>query len=162
MGSFSVDRCFRHWMGQPLYCSAAHAGGWGERGYGDGASHYDWLSSITLLPWCLAFVHRHFPPRSPPSHPISPPLCSQQQPSPWDCSRIPKLQLPAAVPSRGPASLSGYDEDCLILIQFRLPQIRCFTLSLKYFSSDSDSCSRMGIRHQLRFYHPPWGQVQAY
>ena len=30
----------------------------------------------------------------------------QQQPSPWDCSTIPKLQLPSAVPSRGPAFLS--------------------------------------------------------
>ena len=35
-----------------------------------------------------------------------PSLRSQQQPSPWDCSTIPKLQLPAAAPSRGPASLS--------------------------------------------------------
>jgi len=30
-------------------------------------------------------------------------------------------------------------KDCLILIPFRLPQINCFTLSLKYFSSDPDS-----------------------
>ena len=56
---------------------------------------------------CLAFLHRHFPPQSPPSCPCSLSLCSQQQPLPWDCSTIPKLQLPAAVPSRGPASLSG-------------------------------------------------------
>ena len=27
-------------------------------------------------------------------------LCSQEQPLPWDCSTIPKLQLPATVPSR--------------------------------------------------------------
>ena len=56
---------------------------------------------------CLAFLHRHFPPQSPPSHPLNLSLCSQQQPSPWDCSTIPKLQLPAVVPSRGPVSLSG-------------------------------------------------------
>ena len=31
-------------------------------------------------------------------------------------------------------------KDCLILIPFRLPLISCFTLSLKCFSSDSDSC----------------------
>ena len=55
---------------------------------------------------CPAFLHRHFPPRSPPSHPLDPSLHSQQQPSPWDGSTIPNLQLPAAVPSRGPASLS--------------------------------------------------------
>ena len=56
---------------------------------------------------CLAFLHRHFPPQSPPSHPLDSSLCSQQQPSPWDCATIPKLQLPASVPSRGPESLSG-------------------------------------------------------
>ena len=56
---------------------------------------------------CLAFLHRHFPPQSPPSHPLDPFLHSQWQPSPWNCSIIPILQLLAAVPSRGPASLSG-------------------------------------------------------
>ena len=40
----------------------------------------------------------------------------------------------------------GCDKDCLILIPFRLPQISCFTLSLKCFSSDSDSCPTVGIR----------------
>ena len=54
---------------------------------------------------CLDFLHRHFPPQSP-SHPLDPSLHSQQQPSPWDCSTIPKLQLSAATPPRGPASLS--------------------------------------------------------
>ena len=56
---------------------------------------------------CLAFLHRNFPLRSPPSHPLNLSLHSQQQPSPWDCSTTPKLQLPATVPSRGPSSLSG-------------------------------------------------------
>ena len=56
---------------------------------------------------CLAFLHRHFPPQSPPSHPLDPSLCSQQQPLPWDCSTIPKLQLPATAPSRESTSLSG-------------------------------------------------------
>ena len=54
-----------------------------------------------------AFLHRHFPPRSPSSHPLSLSLCSQQWPSPWDCSTIPKLQLLATVPSRRPVFLSG-------------------------------------------------------
>ena len=56
---------------------------------------------------CLAFLHQHFPPWSPPSHPLNLSLFSQQQPSPWDCSTIPKLQLPATAPSREPAFLSG-------------------------------------------------------
>ena len=55
----------------------------------------------------LAFLHRRFPPQSPPSHPLDPSLRSQQQPSPWDCSKIPKLQLSTAVPSREHVSLSG-------------------------------------------------------
>ena len=44
---------------------------------------------------CLAFLHRHFPPQSPLSHPLNSSLCSQQQPSPRDCFTIPKLQVPA-------------------------------------------------------------------
>ena len=56
---------------------------------------------------CLAFLHSHNPPQSSPSHPLDPSLCSQQEPSPWDCSTITKLQLPPAAPSRGPAFLSG-------------------------------------------------------
>ena len=56
---------------------------------------------------CPAFLHRHFPTHSPPSRPLEPSLCSQQQPSPWDYFTIPKLQLPANAPSRGPAFLSG-------------------------------------------------------
>ena len=56
---------------------------------------------------CLAFLHRYFLPQSPPSHPPDPSLHSQQQPSPWDCSTIPKLQLPAIAFSRRSASLSG-------------------------------------------------------
>ena len=55
---------------------------------------------------CLDFLHRHFPPQSPPSHPLNSTLCSQQQPLPWDCFTIPKLQLPATAPSREPESLS--------------------------------------------------------
>ena len=56
---------------------------------------------------CPAFLHRHFPSQSPPSHSLDLSLLSQQQPSLWNCSTIPKLQLLAALPSRGPASLSG-------------------------------------------------------
>ena len=37
---------------------------------------------------------------------------------------------------------------------FRVPQISCFTLSLKCFSSDSDSCPNLGIRPLLQFPHP--------
>jgi len=46
----------------------------------------------------LAFLNWHFPSWSPPSHPLHSFLCSQQQPSHWDCFTIPKLQLPATLP----------------------------------------------------------------
>ena len=46
-------------------------------------------------------------------------------------------------------------QGCLILIPFRLPQMSCFTLSLKCFSSDSDNCPAVGIGPLLQFPHPP-------
>ena len=55
---------------------------------------------------CPAFLHRHFPPQSPPSHPLDLSLHSQQQPLLWDCSTVPKLQFSATAPSGGPVSLS--------------------------------------------------------
>ena len=103
---------------------------------------------------CPAFLHRRFPPQSPPSHPLHLSLRSQQQPLPYDCSTIPKLQLPADVPSRGPESLSRVcTAVARILIPFRLLQISCFLLSLKCFSSDSDNCPDVGIRPLLWFPH---------
>ena len=48
----------------------------------------------------------------------------------------------------------GCSKGCLILIPFRLPQISCFTLSLKYFSSDPDNCPDVEIRPLLQFLHP--------
>ena len=110
---------------------------------------------------CPAFLHRHFPPWSPPSHPLSPSLHNQQKPPPWDCSTIPKLQLPASAPSLGPTSLSGCSKGCLTLIPFRLPQISCFTLSLKCFSFDSDNCPDVGMDPCFSS-ATHWGQVQSY
>ena len=63
-----------------------------------------------------------------------------------------------SVPVRG---VYGCGKDCLIVIPFRLPQISCFTFSLKCFSSDSDNCPDVGIRPLLQFPHPP-RQVQSY
>ena len=116
---------------------------------------------------CLAFLHRHFPTRSP-SHPLDLSLRSQQHPLLWDCSTISKPQLPAIDPSRGPAFLDMYgvsywgyvrgmygcSKDCLILIPFRLPEISCFPPSLKCFSSDSDNCLYIRIGPLLQFPDP--------
>ena len=47
----------------------------------------------------------------------------------------------------------GCGKACLILIPFRLPHVSFFTVSLKCFSSDSDSCPDMSIRPLLQFPH---------
>ena len=106
---------------------------------------------------CLAFLHRPFPPWCPSSHPLNPSLHSQHQPWHCDCSTIPKLQLPAAAPSRRPMFLPGI---CMtaartIWLSFHLGwQVSCFTLSLKCFSSYTDNCPAVGIRPLLQFPHP--------
>ena len=61
VGSYSVVLFGRHLMGQPLYCSAADAGVWGERGYSDGSTPFQWLSSITLLPWLPGLPPQVYP-----------------------------------------------------------------------------------------------------
>ena len=64
LGSYSVVLCIRHLMGQPLYCSAADSGEWGERGYGDGSTHPHDSAVLPSFHGCLAFLHQHFPPIS--------------------------------------------------------------------------------------------------
>ena len=108
VGSYSAVQYVRHLMGQPLYCSAASAGIWGERGYADGSTPtYDSAVS-SCFHGCWAFFYRRFPLQSPLSDPHHLSLHSQQQPSPWDCSTIPKLQLPAAAPSRASVACLEY------------------------------------------------------
>ena len=106
----------------------------------------------------LAFLHRHFPPQSPPSHPLDVSLCSQQlhnpsTPAPSHCAFE-----GTCFPVQG---MYDCGKDCLILIPCRLPQISCFTLSLKCFSSDSDNCPDVGLDPCLSSSTRP-GQVQAY
>ena len=108
---------------------------------------------------CPAFLHRYFPPQSPASHPLDPSLHSQQYPCPGIAQGNPETPAPSfgafqgtCIPAQG---IYGYGKDCLILIVFRLPEIRCFTLSLKCFSSDSDNCPNVGIGPLLQFPYPP-------
>ena len=94
---------------------------------------------------CLAFLHRHFPPPSPPSHPLHPSLHSQWQPSPWGCSTISQLQLPGAGPSRRPTFLPH-----LCVAAARTVCFSCHSgchrsaVSLSGFSSDSDTALMRG------------------
>ena len=113
---------------------------------------------------CPAFLHRHFPPQS-----HLPSICLSAVNSIPHPGIAPHFPNSSSQPLRllgDPRPCAGYDlrpclgyvwhgcgKDCLILIPFRLPQISCFTLSLKCFSSDSDSCPAMGIRPLLQFPH---------
>ena len=126
---------------------------WGERGYGDGSPHYSWLSSINLLPWLLAFLHGHFPPQSPSSHSLDLSLHSQQQPLPWDCSTIPKLQLPATMPSRVCMAVAR-----TVWFSFHLG---CFPLSLNV-SPLTQTTVRMWGSDPCFSSPTSWGQVQSY
>ena len=101
-----------------------------------------------MLPWLPGFPPQAFPTTisaltSPQS--ISPQSTASLNSS---CSHCPfqETQVPAQ-------HMYGCSKDCLILVQFRLPQISCFTLSLKCFSSDSDNCPDVGTRALLQVPH---------
>ena len=139
MGSYAIGQCIRC-LGHTLYHSAADAGMWGERGYGDGCIPYTWLSSITLLPWLSGIPPLAFPTTI--SSLTSPHSLSTVNSSPSTGiapqslnSSSQLLRLPG-----DQGSMNGCVKDCLSLIPCRLPQISCFTLSLECFSSDSENC----------------------
>ena len=103
----------------------------------------------------LPFLCKHFPPQSPPSRPLSSPLCSQQQLSFWDCSTIPTFQLPATgdLPSC-PAYIwlqQGLSDS--YSIQSVTDQL--LHPSLKCFSSVPNTCPSVRIGPLLQFSHPP-------
>ena len=131
---------------------------WGERGYGDGSTPYMWLSSIVLLPWLPGFPPPAFPTTiSSLTSPQSTSLQSTAALALWLLSN-PLILAPSHCPFQETSipvqSMYGCGKDCLILIPFRLPQMSCFTLSLKYFS-DSGNCPTVGIGPLLQFPHPP-------
>ena len=163
MGSYSSS-VHQASDGQPLYCSAANAGIWGKRGYGDGSTSYVWLSSITLFSWQPSLLPQAF-------H-----ITVSSLTSLWSISRQstaalalgllhnPKNPAPSCCTFQGPCvpvqRMYGCGKDCLILIPFRLPQITCFTFSLKCFSSDSDN--DLLWESDCCFSSPTsWGTVQS-
>ena len=131
----------------------------GERGFGDGATCYVDSAVITLLPWLPGFPPQAFPTTI--SSLTSPLSVSLQSTTALDLGLFQYLLTPA--PScctfQGTCvpvwDMYGCGKDCLILIPFRLPQISCFMLSFKCFSSDSDSCPSVVIGPLLQFPHPP-------
>ena len=97
---------------------------------------------------CLAFLHRHFPPQSPLSHPLDPTLCSQQQSLHWDCSTILRLQLPATAPSKRPTFLPG--------ICMAVARIVWFSLHLGCHRS-AVSLSALNVSSLTQTITPLWG-----
>ena len=108
-----------------------------------------------MLPWLPSFPPQAFPTTV--SSLTSPQSISPQLTAALALGLLHNPQTPApscctfqgtCVPIQG---MYGCGKDCLIFIPFRLPQISCFILSLKCFSSDSDSCPDVGIRPLLQF-----------
>ena len=145
-------------MGQPLCCSAADTGMWGQRSYGDGSTYYVWLSNIILLPWLPGFPPQAFPTSLLPhlllAHlsTVNTSSCLGIAPQTLSSGSQLLCLLGTCIPVQ---STYGHGRDCLILIPLRLPQISWFPLSPKCFSSDSDNCPSVGIGPLLRFPHPP-------
>ena len=112
-----------------------------------------------MLPWLPSFPPQAFPTTI--YSFTSPPSVSLQSTAALPLLLLHNPQTPAPslcafqrthVPVQG---MYGCSKDCLILIPFRLPQIGSFTLILKCFSSNSDSCPDVGIGPLLQFPHPP-------
>ena len=133
LGSYSVVQCIRHLMDQPLYCSAANAGVWGERLWWwlhlvrvtqqfHLASVAAWLSSTSIS-------HHHLFPHTPSIHlseVIRSPHCGIAPQSLNSSSQL--LPLPEdQCPCLGVCMAVART---MILIPFRLPQISCLTLAL--------------------------------
>ena len=134
-------------MGQPLLQLPLLVGGEREAMVMAPAPMCGSVVSPCFHGW-LTFLHQHFPPQSPPSPPLNPSLQSAAAFA-LGSHHTPQALAPSCctfqgtcIPVRG---MYGYGKDCLILIPFRLPQISCFTLSLKCFCSDSDNCPDMEI-----------------
>ena len=124
VGSYSVVQCISHLKEHPggmLLCSSVcqafdepasllfSCGSW-RVGREAMVMAPPTMCDSAVLPHfcgCLGFLHRHFSPQSPPSHPLDPSLHSQQHSHPGIAPQFLKLQLPATASSRGPASLSG-------------------------------------------------------
>ena len=117
---------------------------WGERSYGDGSTRLCMIQQYRLASMAArlsstGISHHNLLPHIP-SFNLS---TVNSNPSP---GIAPQSLNPISQPLHLPGALHpclgmyGCSKGCLILIPFRLPQISCFTLSLKYVSSDPDNC----------------------
>ena len=179
---YSVDQCIRHLKGRPGWGPTIEfraSGVWWaslsivqqqmlavrrDSGFGDGSTPTRDSAVSPCFHGCLAFLQRHFP-QSPSPLLLDPSLYNHQKPSPRDCSTTAKLQLPAAGPSRGPASLSRVCMAAVSIVWFS------FHLGLQ---RSAVSLSALNIFPLTRTIAPMWeldpcfssptclGQVQSY
>ena len=103
------------------------------------------MTELIAFPQWLVFLHRLFPPQSPPLPSGCLPTVNRNP--------HPGIALQSLRSSSQPLCLLGDLSGvcmaaarivCAILIPFRLSQISCFTLSIKCFSSDPKSCPVWG------------------
>ena len=151
VGSYSVVQCLSRLVGQPV-CSAAYAGMRRER-------LWWWLHPLRVtqqyhLASMAAWLSStgDFPSRSHPSPPLVLSLHSQQQPSHWDCSTIPKHQLPATAPSRRPAFLPSMCMAVASAVWFSL-HLGCHRSAV--------SGSAFNVSPLTQTIAPLWGSAQA-
>ena len=115
-----------------------------------------WLSTIALLPWLLDFPPQAFATMISSLTSAWLYFHSQQQFLLWYYSTIPKLQLAAAAPSKGPESLSRVYMAAARTVWFSF-HLGCHrpavSLNLKCFSSDSDNYPNVGTGPLLQFPH---------
>ena len=141
-------------MGQPLYCSTASAGLLWERGEAP--------TMVMAPPPCvtqqyrLASMAAWLSSKGISQHDLLPHIPSVHL-STVNSSPLPSIAPQSLNSSSQPLCHLGYVwlQQGLILIPFRLPQISCFTHSLKCFSSNSDNYPVVGIRPLLQFPHLP-------
>ena len=111
------------------YCLASMA----VQLFSTGISHHKFIPHIPSI--CLSAVNS--------SH------CPEIAPQSLNSSSQPLHLLRDLHPCPGYVWLC---KGCLSLIRFRLPQIICFTLSLKCLSSDSDNYPTVGLGPLLQFH----------
>ena len=108
---------------------------------------------------CLAFLHRHLPLLSPPSHPLDPALCSQQQLLPWTEGLDPCLSFPTCWGQASPSNTLVFHPSSFVLpsfawfyIFFSTGQILLMALSW---------CSACTSRSEGVFLMDPWREMYS-
>ena len=150
-------------MGQPLSVQLLMLACGGEKGYGDGSPPTHDSAVSPCFHGCLAFstgISNHS------LLPHIPSVCLSTVNSSPHPGIAPQSLNSNSQLLRLPGDLCPYpgyvwlQQGLSVLIPSRLPQISCFTLSLKCFSSNPDICPNVGIRPLLQFPHCR-GQVQS-